>query len=178
MTFNWPQLLSDQLDWYWTNLFRPRLTGLTDDEYFWEPVPHCWSVRPDPDGRFRLDFAYPEPSPPPVTTIAWRVCHIGGQILRHPRDPHQFGGPQPELGTFDWPHTAAAGVGFMEESYTRWIAGVRSLSVEAMERPLGQGGGPYAESPFASLVLHINREVFHHAAEVALLRDLYRAKFG
>ena len=24
------------------------------------------------------------------------------------------------------------------------------------------------------LVLHINREVLHHAAEVALLRDLYR----
>jgi hypothetical protein len=29
----------------------------------------------------------------------------------------------------------------------------------------------------ATLVLHINREVFHHAAEVALLRDLYRARW-
>jgi hypothetical protein len=25
----------------------------------------------------------------------------------------------------------------------------------------------------ATLVLHINREVIHHAAEIALLRDLY-----
>jgi hypothetical protein len=28
----------------------------------------------------------------------------------------------------------------------------------------------------AALVLHINREVIHHGAEVALLRDLYRAQ--
>jgi hypothetical protein len=26
----------------------------------------------------------------------------------------------------------------------------------------------------AMLVLHINREVIHHGAEIALLRDLYR----
>jgi hypothetical protein len=28
--------------------------------------------------------------------------------------------------------------------------------------------------PLAELVLHINREVIHHGAEIALLRDLYR----
>jgi hypothetical protein len=26
----------------------------------------------------------------------------------------------------------------------------------------------------ATLILHINREVIHHGAEIALLRDLYR----
>ena len=26
----------------------------------------------------------------------------------------------------------------------------------------------------AALVLHVNREVIHHGAEIALLRDLYR----
>jgi hypothetical protein len=26
----------------------------------------------------------------------------------------------------------------------------------------------------ATLVLHVNREVLHHGAEIALLRDLYR----
>jgi hypothetical protein len=28
----------------------------------------------------------------------------------------------------------------------------------------------------ASLVLHINREAVHHGAEIALLRDLFRAR--
>ena len=35
-----------QLEWHWSNQLRPRLDGLTDDEYLWEPVPGCWSVRP------------------------------------------------------------------------------------------------------------------------------------
>ena len=33
--------------------------------------------------------------------------------------------------------------------------------------------GPFAEAPLAALVLHINREVLHHGAEICLLRDLF-----
>jgi hypothetical protein len=29
--------LVDQLDWHWQQQLRPRLSGLTDDEYFWTP---------------------------------------------------------------------------------------------------------------------------------------------
>ena len=36
--------LADQLDFHWTTLLRPRLDGLTDDEYFWCPVPNCWTA--------------------------------------------------------------------------------------------------------------------------------------
>jgi hypothetical protein len=35
--------------------------------------------------------------------------------------------------------------------------------------------GPYAALPMAALVLHLNRELIHHGAEIALLRDLFRA---
>ena len=37
---------ADQLEWHWSNQLRARLAGLTDEEYFWEPVADCWSVRP------------------------------------------------------------------------------------------------------------------------------------
>jgi hypothetical protein len=30
--------LLEQLTWHWTNQLRPRLDGLTDEEYLWEPV--------------------------------------------------------------------------------------------------------------------------------------------
>ena len=36
----------DQINWHWTSQLRPRFDGLTDDEYFWEPVQGCWSLRP------------------------------------------------------------------------------------------------------------------------------------
>jgi hypothetical protein len=58
---------------------RDRLTGLTDDEYFWEPVPGCWSIRrrgeaPTTDpfgaGDWVLDLDRGRPQPEPFTTIA------------------------------------------------------------------------------------------------------------
>jgi hypothetical protein len=55
---------------------RPRLTGLSDDEYFWEPVADCWSVRPAADGGWVMDGDVDESQGPAVTTIGWRLAHI------------------------------------------------------------------------------------------------------
>jgi hypothetical protein len=41
MDLNWSAHLAEQLSWHWEAQLRPRLDGLTDDEYFWEPVPGC-----------------------------------------------------------------------------------------------------------------------------------------
>ena len=50
------------------------------------------------------------------------------------------------------------------------MAGVRTAD---LSKAVGPAEGPFAAEPMATLVLHINREVIHHLAEVALLRDLY-----
>ena len=51
--------------------------GLTDDEFFWEPVTTTWSIRrqgqcstPSPfgAGEWVADFEIPEPNPVPMTT--------------------------------------------------------------------------------------------------------------
>src|SRR5919112_6145999 len=84
-SLQWNALLLEQLDWHWQRQLRPRLDGLTDDEYFWEPVPWAWSVRPRGTsdapvqvgaGDLTIDFAMPQPEPAPFTTIAWRLGHI------------------------------------------------------------------------------------------------------
>ena len=152
-----------------------RLDGLTDDEYLWEPVPGCWSVRPTGDGSHAIDWEWPEPSPPPVTTIAWRLCHIASGVLGI-RASNHFGEGTLTLETIRWPATAADGLRFLEDSYAAWSAGVSALDDEGLARPCGPAEGPYRDYPMATLIPHINREVFHHAAEVALLRDLYRAR--
>jgi len=46
MDIDWNAELISQLDWHWQHQLRPRVDGLTDEEYFWEPVPGCWSIRP------------------------------------------------------------------------------------------------------------------------------------
>ncbi|MGC1206805.1 MAG: DinB family protein [Ornithinimicrobium sp.] len=42
---DWRALLIEQFQWHWEQQARPRLVGLSDQEYFWEPVHPAWNVR-------------------------------------------------------------------------------------------------------------------------------------
>jgi DinB superfamily len=160
--------LVDQLDWHWTQQLRPRLDGLTDEEYLWEPVPDCWTVHPDGS----IDFTHPEPKPAPFTTIAWRLGHVIVGVLAV-RAHHHFGGPSADYATWQWATDADTALRQLDTAYAHWITGVRGLDDERLAQPIGPAEGPWADHPMIELVLHINREVIHHGAEIALLRDLY-----
>ncbi|MBN1092106.1 DinB family protein [Blastococcus sp. TML/M2B] len=180
----WPHEIAEQLDWHWRNQLRPRLEGLTDDEYLWEPVGGMWSVRPRGtssapitagQGPFTIDFEFPEPDPAPVTTIAWRLGDVVVGVLGM-RVASHFGGSPVDYDSHAFPGDAATALLQLDAGYAAWSAGVRGLDEEGMRRPCGPAEGPYAEAPMATLVLHINREVIHHGAEIALLRDLHRRR--
>jgi hypothetical protein len=182
MDIDWNLQLRDQLDWHWQHHLRPRLDDLTDDEYVWEPVADCWNVRPRGTGTapiaagsgdFTIDFEMPEPRPAPVTTIAWRLGHIIVGVLGMRVAAH-FGAPAVDYQSFRYAGTAADALRQLDEVYAAWREGVRCLGTDGLSRPCGPAEGPYADHPMAALVLHINREVLHHGAEVMLLRDLYR----
>lgn len=158
--------LADQLDWHWTHQLRPRLDGLTTNEYFWEPVENCWTLHTDGS----IDFAYPPPEPEPVTTISWRLAHIIVGVLGARNHSH-FGGPEADYESWAYATDADTALKQLDEQYDAWNAGVRALSEEQLWRPCGEGG--FEDYPMLALVLHINREVIHHGAEIALLRDLY-----
>jgi hypothetical protein len=175
---DWTTSLAEQIDWHWQNQARPRVDGLTDREYLWEPVADCWSIRPRAEavamavgtGDAVIDFDLPEPSPAPVTTIAWRLAHVIVGVLGE-RNARYFDGPPVSYQEFDYPASADRSLALLDAAYDRWIDGVRALSPEALEAPCGEPG--FEASPMADLVLHIHRELIHHLAEVALLRDLY-----
>jgi hypothetical protein len=171
--------LADQLDWYWSKNLRPRLEGLTDEEYFWEPVRGCWSIRlrgttpaptPEGPGEWTMDSASPAPVPAPVTTIAWRLAHIIVACLGH-RVGWYFGGRDLDSRPFAYAGTADEALRQLDEMYGRWNAGVRALSDADLDGPPAAGPEPW---PMENRVLHVNRELIHHGAEIALLRDLYR----
>jgi DinB superfamily len=182
MDLDWNLLLVNQLDWHWQHQLRPRLAGLTDDEYFAEPAASCWSLRRRGTstapialgaGDYVLEYALPQPEPPPVTTIAWRLAHIivgvlGARVASH------FGGPAMAWDTFDYAPTADAALAQLDAGYAAWTVGVRSLGAAGLARPCGPAERHWATASLAELVLHINREVIHHGAEVCLLRDLYQ----
>jgi DinB superfamily len=184
MDVDWNGQLAEQLDWHWRTHLRPRLDGLTDEEYRWEPVPGMWNVRPRGtstapiaagSGKFTIDFAWPEPDPPPVTTIAWRIAHLLVGVFGTRVGGH-FGGEPVDYETYDYPGDAATALARLDAVYAAWLAGVRGLGAEGLMRPCGPAEGPWSDEPMAALVLHINREALRHGAEIALLRDLYRWK--
>lgn len=160
--------LAEQLDFHWTEQLRPRLNGLTDEEYFWQPVPGCWTVHRDG----AIDFSYPPPDPEPFTTIAWRLAHVIVGVFAV-RNHNHFGAPAADYHTWPYATDASTGLHQLDEQYRTWIDGVRALDDDGLARPCGPAEGPYADYPMAALVLHINREAIHHGAEIACIRDLY-----
>jgi DinB superfamily len=175
---DWTTSLAEQLDWHWQAQARPRLTGLTDAEYLWEPVDGCWSIRPRDQatstpigvGEFVIDYAFPEPTPAPVTTIAWRLAHIIVGVLGE-RNARYFDGRAISYADFDYPGTADRALEVLDDCYARWNGGVRALGRAGLAARCREQG--FEESSMAELVLHINREMIHHLAEIAVLRDLY-----
>lgn len=149
-----------------------RLSGLTDEEYRWEPVPGCWNVRPSPDSPsgWMVDYPRVHPPPPPFTTIAWRLLHIadGNTIYWE----HSFG---PGLRNF-WdlaPHGDASGaIEYLRDSQEPITATLAELHDAELDvpRPTHFGHTWPARRVIAVLI----DEQVHHGAEVGVLRDLYR----
>ncbi|UCA51226.1 DinB family protein [Streptomyces sp. WA6-1-16] len=162
---------------------------LGDDEYLWEPVPDCWSVRRRGDGagaratalagagdwgRDTADF--PHPFPPPFTTIAWRLSHLSEMLAL--RADHTQGGRTLTREDYRTPGDAAGAVAAFETASAAWREALLSADDTALDT-VGYSAYPTgsdAEDLFADVVWWVNQEVLHHGAEIALLRDLYRAR--
>jgi len=59
-------------------------------------------LRKNDRGHFQLDGTWPPPTPPPVTIIAWRLCHIIGSVLSA-RNARYFSGIPWDAKTLSWP---------------------------------------------------------------------------
>jgi hypothetical protein len=152
-----------------------RLDGLTDAEYLWEPVDGSLSIRRGDDGVFGVDELFPESvpgMPDPVTTIAWRVMHIGAACLRG--YVVHFFDDVPDFGDRRvWPGTAKEGVEALAEDWERFVSRIAALGDERLLAPMNLGPDGFARETYLKLALHALDEVAHHGGEIGLLRDLY-----
>ncbi|MEY2424700.1 MAG: hypothetical protein QOI61_272 [Actinomycetota bacterium] len=170
-----------QLDVWWWGAVTMRMDGLSDDEFFWKPVPDAFCLRREGDDLF---YAWPPGSQgeaiPPVTTIAWRLSHVAQGCFMN-RWHMFFGDALEDWTTQPFPSTASGALAYMEEWKTKWCDALVAAGEDGMWAPLAgrmedipimQLG---VDDPFVGMALHVNREVMHHGAEICLLRDLYRA---
>jgi hypothetical protein len=110
--------------------------------------------------------------PDPVTTIAWRIMHIGagclrGYVIHFFEDVPDFGDRRA------WPGTAKEGVQALAEDWERFVSRIAALGDKRLLAPMGLGPGGWADETYLKLTLHALDEVAHHGGEISLLRDLY-----
>lgn len=161
-----------------------RLDGLTDAEYFWEPVPNCWSVRRRSEstvqgsigsaGEWVLEHQYPAPKPPPFTTIAWRINHL--IIGFNSRADYTVGTHSVTDEEFAPATTAEDAIGALVSAGAFWRSALDPTTDADLDR-VGHSSFPHGLDPtlpFLDIAWWVNQELLHHGAEIALLRDLYR----
>jgi hypothetical protein len=163
------------------------IPGMTDDEYFWEPVPNCWSIRrraagPGPGatelvgaGDWGRDRAYPAPEPPPFTTIAWRLGHLSEMLTL--RADYTVGTHSLTRDAYRHRGDAAGAIAAFTTAAHLWRAALTSADDSALDQ-VGRSDYLYGsdpECPFIEIVWWVNQELLHHSAEIALLRELYRS---
>ncbi|WP_432849031.1 DinB family protein [Amycolatopsis sp. CA-161197] len=162
---------------------------MTDDEFRWEPAPDCWSVRrrsagPGPRATFlagrgewgRDSAPHPHPWPPPVTTIAWRLSHLSEMLVL--RADHTSGSHTLTRDDYVDTGDAATATAAFQTGAAAWRKVLLSVDGAALDTvglcTYPHGSDP--DEPFLEIVWWVNQEVLHHGAEIALLRDLYRAR--
>jgi hypothetical protein len=147
-----------------------RLQGLTNDEYWWEPVPDSWTLRRQPDGRLEEDYAIPDPVPAPFTTIAWRLFHLASCKVVY----HEYAyGP----GKLNWlnmhrPETVDENLALLQEGQRLLLDDLAAMADDAdLDQPVSTNWGETwpAWRIFWTMIHHDA----HHGAELGTLRDLW-----
>ena len=146
------------------------LDGLTDDEYLWEPVAGCWSVRRRQDvrspgcwgkGDWVVEHAPDGSVQPALTTIGWRLMHAYDCTADY--GDRAFGGEGHELDDVEVTPSAAVAVGMMIGALDDLRASLDAAATDdaALVAP--------------DLLVPALHEAIHHCAEIGVLRAWWRA---
>ena len=166
------ELLREELQEAYEGL-RARVDSLSDAEFFWEPVPGCWTVRRRADGRWAVDYPEPpHPEPAPFTTIGWRLVHVAEcKVMYH---EYAFGAAKLTFPEIDSAHTARAAVEQLEAGQAMLVGDLASLDDAGLEREVLTNWGD--RWPARRIFWTMIRHDLHHGGEIGALRDLFRER--
>ena len=154
-------------------MIRARVERLTDDEFFWEPVPGCWTVRQDEQGHWAADYPEPpHPDPPPFTTIGWRLVHVAESKLMY--HEYAFGPAKLTFPDINSAHTANYAIAQLERGHALLRGDLSQLDDAGLDREVLTNWGERwpAWRIFWTMIEHD----LHHGGEIGALRDLYRMR--
>jgi hypothetical protein len=163
------ELLADQLAEAYADLCTI-LHGLDDDEFFWEPVPGCWTVFRDGEGRWTYHYEEPDPRPSPFTKIGWRLVHLAlCKVIYH---EWAFGPRALDFTNVENPHDVASSLAMLARGHLLLTEDLARLPEGHLDgEVLTNWREPWpAWRIFTTMIDHDR----HHGGEIGVLRDLYR----
>lgn len=147
-----------------------RMAGLTDDEYWWLPEPSAATlVRVD--GRL-VPATVPDDTPR-TRTVALLIGHLGEMGTL--RADYTTGSHSLTRADLTWPDNAADGLAFLRTGWQAWRDALTSLADAELD-VVGRSAFPMGldpQVPILDIAWWMNRELIHHTAEIAFIRDLY-----
>jgi hypothetical protein len=165
------RLLAEQLEEAYRGL-RERIEGLTDEEFWWEPVRDCWTVRRRPNGLWMVDYPDVHPDPPPFTTIAWRLDHLAEcKVMYH---EYAFGAGRLTWPEIDSAHTTADAIAMLERGQRLLMSALDGMADDDLDAPRMTNWGE--EWPTWRVLWTMVDHDLHHGGEIGVLRDLYRER--
>jgi uncharacterized damage-inducible protein DinB len=154
------------------------LTGVTDVEFFWEPVAGCWTVHPrsedrgvsvDGSGEWVIDYDPAQPQPAPFTTIAWRTVHVAS--VNYLYWDYAFGTASLSFD-LEMPGDVAEATDWLFASHEPILDVMADLTEADLDQLVPTNWGD--RWPIHRIVATLVNEQVHHGAEISMLRDLYR----
>lgn len=148
---------------------RRRLEGLTDAEFFWQPVPECWTIYEASPGHWTYHYAIPDPDPAPATTIGWQVVHVATcKVMYH---EYAFGAGRLTWPELDIPHTAASAMHLLQEGQGLLRDDLQNLSESDLDQPRRTNWGD-AWPGWRIFWVMTDHDSFH-GGTIGSLHDLY-----
>lgn len=143
-----------------------------------EKIADDWSVSVERVEEVLAHTGEPEPDATPVTTIAWRLGHLHVQFAGAWEWTFGERRQDPKL-MVDFIPSAALTLDRFWAAVDRWRDSVATVTEEQLDT-VGFSRYPYSNDcdyPYIGVLASANLEFIHHMAEIALLRDLWRARF-
>jgi hypothetical protein len=142
-----------------------------------EKIAKDWSVSTQRVEEVLAHTGPVQPDAAPVTTIAWRLGHLHSNFAgdwewtfgERRRDPHEL---------VDFTPDSALALQRFWATVDRWRESVATVTEEQLDT-VGFSQYPYGsnpDEPYICVLSGMNLEFIHHMAEIALLRDLWRAR--
>ena len=161
-------LLASTMEEAYTRLL-DRLDGITDDEFFWKPVPDAWTIYQDRPGHWTYNYEIPDPDPAPMTTIAWQVVHL--VTTRFMYHEWAYGTAKLTFPELTIPHDVKRAMQDLEAGYEALKADLEIETEDGLDQPRKTNWGDMwpAWRIFTAMTDHDAL----HTGTIGALRDLY-----